>query len=115
MAASITTTPPRLNSSPGNLLTYVWVYSCKLAESVFIADDHLLPHLTIPAGVPPLDISHQPLHECFRSNCGHRRRTVDELAATLHFSHRSCKSSNDFQFAVDMQRRVRFWRCCCTD
>jgi len=41
--------------------------SCKQAGSKlsFIADDHLLPHLTIPPGVPPLDTSHRPLHECF--------------------------------------------------
>src|SRR6218665_2693227 len=39
--------------------------SCKQAGSAFIADDHLLPHLTIPADVPPLDFSHQPLRECF--------------------------------------------------
>ena len=30
-----------------------------------------------------------------RPNCGHRRRSVDELAATLHFSHHLCRSSND--------------------
>ena len=34
-------------------------------EVIFIADDHLLPHLKISAVVPPLDISHRPLQECF--------------------------------------------------
>jgi len=29
-----------------------------------MADDHLLPHLTIRAGVPPLDISNLPLSAC---------------------------------------------------
>jgi len=36
----------------------------KQAGSAFIADDHLLPHLTIPADVPPMDISHQLLSAC---------------------------------------------------
>src|SRR6218665_3840832 len=45
--------------------------------------------------------------------------TVAELAAILHFSHHSGRSSSDFNLrsAKDMQRCVQFWRCscCCTD
>jgi len=51
----------------------------------------------------------------FRPNCRHRRHTVDELAATLHFSHHSCRSSSDFNLRLvkDMLRWVgpRFWWC----
>src|SRR6218665_3801713 len=54
-------------------------------------------HPLIPA-VPPLDISHHPLDEYFAGpqtySCRHWRRTVDELAATLHFSRHSCRSSS---------------------
>jgi len=77
-------------------------------------------HLTIPAAVPPLDISHRligrfviDLHY-LRPNCRHWRRTVN-----VHFSQHSCSSSSDFnsRLVKDMQRCVRFCRCacCCTD
>ena len=50
-----------------------------------------------------------------RPNCRHRRRTVDELAATLHFSHHARRSSSDFnlQLVKDMKWCIRFWRCSC--
>jgi len=93
-----------LNSSQGNLLTYVWAY-CKQAGSAFIDDDHLLPHLTIPAGVVyrrwTLVISRfMSALQDLRPNCRHRQCTVDGLAAILTFSHHSCRLLKRFQFAV---------------
>src|SRR6218665_2233376 len=66
-----------LNTSPGNLLTYV--FACmvsKQAESAFIADQDLLPHPTTLAGalpcpldsLAPLDISHQRLFACLAAH-----------------------------------------------
>src|SRR6218665_980230 len=39
--------------------------------------------------------------------------TVAELAAILHFSHHSGRSSSDLDLRLvkDMQRCVKFWRC----
>jgi len=68
-------------------------------EVTFIADDYLLPHLTIPAGIPPLELvigRFTSALQVLRPNCRHWRRTVDELAATLHFSHHSYRSSSGF-------------------
>ena len=90
-------------------------------EVTFIADDHLIPRLTISAGVPLLALVISPFMSAFQDltpNCRHRRHTVDELAATLQVSHHSCRSSSDFNLRLvkDMQWCVRLWRCscCCT-
>src|SRR6218665_3494159 len=72
-------------------------------EVTFIADDHLIPRLTISAGVPPLDIIiHRFIGalQDLRPKCRHWRPTVDELEATLHFSHHLRRSSSDFNLRL---------------
>src|SRR6218665_2265598 len=92
----------------------------KQAESISIAEHHLLPHLTPPAaGVPlcPLDSLRllisvvrrflralQPLEPNFR----HRCRTVDELATNLALLspllHTFSPDNFNLQLVNDMQR-----------
>src|SRR6218665_2912244 len=86
-----------LNSSRGNLLTYVWP-SCKQAGSAFIADDHLLQHLTIPAGVPPLDISHQPLPECFAGP------EIELQAPAMHCRVMHCRAGSNLALFPPLMR-----------
>ena len=66
-----------------------------------------------------MDISHlgEFVHflQLLRPNCKHRQCTFDELATTLHFSHHSCRCSDDFNLRLvkDMQWCVWSWRGSC--
>src|SRR6218665_1420859 len=94
-----------LNTSPGNILTYVFPNRQKVLSTLIRTFSH----------IPQLQLAHCRAHRILlrlwplvisgflqpiRPNCRHRQRSVDKLPTTVHFSHHSHNSWGDVNLTM---------------